>query len=99
MTNNDPNSRPPCPDAAASVTCADCVEFLLDYLDGVLPEAERLKFESHVAHCRDCQVYLDNYRKTMTLTAGLARDERIKATQVPGEGLIEAILRIRKSLK
>ena len=90
--------RPPCPDAAKTVSCRDCAEFLLDYIEGLLPEDQRFKFDSHIAFCRDCEVYLDNYRKAAALTVGLARGERIQAnTHVP-EGLVEAILKARKGL-
>lgn len=96
MTTNEPKSRPPCPDAAGSVTCEQCVEFLLDYVDGLLPDAEKFKFESHVAFCKDCEVYVENYRKASLLTAGLGRAERVRAATAVPEGLIDAILRARK---
>ncbi|MEZ6234275.1 MAG: zf-HC2 domain-containing protein [Phycisphaerales bacterium] len=91
-----PSCRPPCPDAAKTVSCEDCAEFLLDYIDGALPEDQRFKFDSHIAFCRDCEVYLENYRKAAAMTAGLGRDERVQAgAQVP-KGLVEAILAARK---
>lgn len=95
-TGDGATRRPPCPEAATSVTCEHCVEFLLDYLDGRLPEPERFRFESHVALCRDCQVYLENYRQAAALAGELARDRsRDIPPEVP-EGLVDAILRARR---
>lgn len=96
MSQNTPNSRPPCPDAANSVTCEGCVEFLLDYVDGVLPEAERFKFESHIAFCKDCEVYLDNYKKAAAAAASAGKQDRSRAAAEVPEALIQAILRTRK---
>ncbi len=96
MTPRDSAPRPPCPDAGKTVTCQECVDFLLDYVDGLLPEEQRFKFESHVAFCEDCQVFLDNYRKTASMTAGLGRDERAAATGGIPTGLIKAILEARR---
>lgn len=96
MTDQVPNARPPCPDAANTVSCQDCVEFLIDYLDGQLPEAEKFKFESHIAFCKDCEVYLENYRKAAAIAAGAGRQDRTKAAAEVPEALIQAILRTRK---
>lgn len=88
--------RVPCPVAAQTVTCQECAAFLLDYLDGLLPEEQRFKFDSHLAFCRDCAVYLENYRKAAALTAGLGRDARVRAgSEVPAH-LVEAVLRARR---
>jgi anti-sigma factor RsiW len=96
VTTNQPNPRPPCPDAADSVTCEHCVEFLLEYIDGVLPDAEKFKFESHIALCRDCEIYLANYRAAASLAAGLGRDPRVPVNADVPPGLVDAILRARK---
>jgi anti-sigma factor RsiW len=78
------------------VTCEGCVDFLLDYIDGVLPESERFKFESHIAFCKDCEVYLDNYKKAAAAAASAGKHDRSRgAAEVP-EALIQAILRTRK---
>ena len=50
-----PSCRPPCPDAAKTISCEDCAEFLLDYIDGALPEDQRIEAVSivtpnHVHH-------------------------------------------------
>lgn len=96
MSSGTPNPRPPCPNAANSVTCEDCVEFLMDYIEGKLPETETFKFESHIAFCRDCKVYLDNYRKAAALATGAGKQEPARASPEVPEALIQAILKARK---
>ncbi len=84
--------RPPCPKAAGSVSCQHCVDFLLDYFEGTLPKDQRFTFDSHLAFCSDCAVYVQNYGKAMALTAGLALQ---RPSSLPGPvptGLVEAIL-------
>jgi len=34
-----------------------------DYLDGTLPDAERLRFEAHLAECDGCAGYLEDTRR------------------------------------
>lgn len=91
-----PENRPPCPQIARTVSCRECTEFLLDYLDGVLPAEQRFKFDSHLAYCADCALYLENYRKAAALAQDLGRDERLsQSPELPAE-LVRAILEARK---
>jgi anti-sigma factor RsiW len=75
------------------------VEFLLDYIDNLLPTDVRFKFDSHIAFCPDCQVYIENYSKTAALAraagaAGLGRAGTGSAGIEPAPThLVEAILR------
>lgn len=89
-----PEPKDPCAKAGAAVTCEQCVEFLLDYVDGILPGDVKFQFESHLAFCPDCTTYLDNYRKAAALTQGAGLEARALPADVPA-GLIEAILKAR----
>jgi anti-sigma factor RsiW len=68
-------------------SCRELVEVVTAYLDGALSERERAGFEEHVAHCRDCDVYLDQMRQTISELGELpperlsaaARDELLAA--------------------
>ncbi len=81
------------------MTCKDCVDFLLDYVDGVLPAERVSTFHAHLAVCPDCTVYLENYRKAALLTSGLSRQERHEAAvgQTAPVALVDAILKARKT--
>lgn len=48
--------------------CRELVELVTDYLDGALPDAERARFEAHVAACEGCDRYVEQIRTTVALT-------------------------------
>ena len=45
--------------------CRQAVKLMSDYLDGVLPEADRLRLEGHLADCPHCSEYLEQLRTTV----------------------------------
>jgi anti-sigma factor RsiW len=45
--------------------CKELVETITAYLDGALPDADRSRFETHLAGCPYCTEYLDQMRKTI----------------------------------
>jgi RNA polymerase sigma-70 factor (ECF subfamily) len=45
------------------LVCREFVELVTDYLDGVLPEGERIRFEAHLAECDGCAGYLEDTRR------------------------------------
>jgi anti-sigma factor RsiW len=57
--------------AAASppggVRCVEMVELMTDYLEGVLPPADRARFEAHIAGCEHCTAYLKQMRMTLRM--------------------------------
>lgn len=48
------------------LVCREFVELVTDYLEGGLPETERLRFEAHLAECDGCEGYLDDLRSVAT---------------------------------
>jgi anti-sigma factor RsiW len=78
------------------MTCKELVAFLMDYLDGLLSEAERRCFEEHLGECPDCVAYLMTYQQAIRLgkEACTAGDDAIPA-DVPEE-LIRAVLAARR---
>jgi anti-sigma factor RsiW len=78
------------------MTCQELVAFLMDYLDGDLPEATRLHFEEHLAECTDCVAYLATYREAVRLgKAACAEAEGTAPPEVP-EDLVQAVLSARR---
>ena len=49
------------------ITCKECTDFLVDYLDGELEEATEKAFERHLKLCPPCVGYLESYKKTIAL--------------------------------
>ncbi|HEV8320319.1 MAG TPA: zf-HC2 domain-containing protein [Myxococcota bacterium] len=47
--------------------CKDCVDFLADFLDGALPEAEAEAFRDHLEDCPPCMAFVDTYKKTSSV--------------------------------
>lgn len=48
-----------------SLTCAELVELVTDYLEGAMDPAARRRFEEHLAVCRGCEDYLEQIRTTI----------------------------------
>ena len=44
------------------LVCREFVELVTDYLEGALPDAERARFEAHLAECDGCAGYLEDTR-------------------------------------
>jgi anti-sigma factor RsiW len=80
------------------LTCRELVAFVLDYLDDALPLPERVAFESHLAGCEDCLVYLRSYRETVRLGKAHGEADDGAAPDMP-EDLVQAILAARRGEK
>jgi anti-sigma factor RsiW len=78
------------------MTCQELVDFLMDYLDGLLPAPQRLSFEEHLGQCPDCVAYLETYQQAIRLgkEACTTGDEPVPP-EVPEE-LVRAILTARR---
>lgn len=48
----------------AELVCADGVDLLIDYLEGVLPPAESGAIDAHLARCPRCVAFVKSYRET-----------------------------------
>ena len=56
------------------MSCRELVGVITDYIEGVLPPADRKRFEEHLAICPGCQTYLDQMRLTIRATGRLSED-------------------------
>ena len=45
--------------------CKELVEAITAYLDGTLPDADRRRFDAHLANCPYCTEYLAQMRETI----------------------------------
>lgn len=72
------------------LTCRELDDFLVDFLDGRLPLRQRLSMQMHLAMCRDCRRFLEEYRQAIRLGREAVVEEH-GLEQVP-EGLIRAVL-------
>ena len=89
------NQSPP----PAEISCSQVLEFLLDYLEGRLPLAQREVLEQHLKACPDCREYLASYSKTIELgKTSLPASPSIEELRTIPEDLIRAILDARRNL-
>jgi anti-sigma factor RsiW len=65
--------------------------FIIDYVEGVLPPDTRAEFERHLEVCVSCVEYLRSYRESVAMAAQAERAPRLPVEDVPPE-LVEAIL-------
>jgi anti-sigma factor RsiW len=80
------------------LTCRNVIEFLMAYLDGELPAAQRAAFERHLSVCPSCVNYLATYREAVRL-GRTAFGNLAPASPAQGavpEGLVRAILAARR---
>jgi len=54
--------------------CRDVVELMTDYLEGALSDADRARFEDHIAGCDGCRAYLEQLRETRKVAGRLASE-------------------------
>ena len=54
------------------LSCQELVELVTSYLDGALPDADRLELDRHLETCDGCRQYVEQMRTTIVL-AGEAR--------------------------
>ena len=45
-----------------AIVCRQAVEMMTDYLEGAMPDRQRVRFEGHLAGCAACRAYLDQMR-------------------------------------
>jgi anti-sigma factor RsiW len=78
------------------MNCRECAEFLWQYVSGELPAETHEVFSRHLAKCRNCDVYLQQYRATIAAGRKACSLEDETAPPIPDE-LVRAILAARKT--
>ena len=51
------------------MACRELVQLVSDYLDEYLTEADRRRFDEHLAECRGCVTIVEQFRATIAATA------------------------------
>lgn len=54
------------------LVCRDFVELVTEYLEASVLEPLKTRIEEHLDECEDCERYLDQIRKTISLLGKLA---------------------------
>ena len=56
------------------LTCQEFVELVTEYLEGVMPATDQIRFEAHLSDCPYCSTYLEQIRQTIRLTGHLSEE-------------------------
>ncbi len=59
-----------------ALECGHVVRRLWDYLDGMLPEAERADIVAHLQHCANCTAHFEFEQSFLDTVGRLRRDDR-----------------------
>lgn len=51
-----------------TLTCRTLTELLIEYVDGTLPDEQRMLMDRHMCGCVPCAIYLRTYQDTIRLT-------------------------------
>ncbi len=57
------------------IVCREVVELVTDYLEDALSQAQRRRFEAHLAGCPDCPEYLAQMRAIVALAGCITPDD------------------------
>ena len=74
------------------LVCIEFVEVVTDYLEGAMTPEDRARFETHLAACDGCSMYLDQIRTTIELTGRLTVDD-VDALGADGREELLAVFR------
>ena len=77
------------------ITCRQFEDFILAYLEGELPERQKLVFELHLKVCRECRDYLAAYRRTIEISKRAFEEPDQPVPDDVPEDLVKAILAAR----
>lgn len=57
------------------MSCAELVEHVTDFIEGVMAPQERASVDEHLSDCEGCTAYLEQIRTTIRLTGMLTEDQ------------------------
>jgi len=77
--------------------CQEMVDFLMAYLDGELPSAQRAAFDEHLGDCPPCIQFMESYRETVRLGKAVCASEDAEVPADAPDELIRAILAARET--
>lgn len=64
--------------------CRELIESLSECLEGGLDPFERVRFDEHLAACKNCATYLDSFRTTLRLLRiSRNKDSPAKTATIP----------------
>lgn len=80
------------------MTCQDMIDFLMDYVEGELPQEQATRLDEHLALCPECEDYLKSYKSTVALSQLMCDDMDTKPEPMP-EDLVTAIMEAHRAAR
>lgn len=74
------------------IRCVDAVELVTEYLDVALDASDHAAFETHLAHCEGCTIFVDQIRMTIHLTCATSGT----GPEIKAPDLDELVSRLRQ---
>lgn len=71
------------------MACRELVERVTDYLDAALSDADRMRFEAHVAECPGCLEILEQFRVVVAATSALRTEDAYGLDPVARDRLLD----------
>ncbi len=59
----------------AALPCQQVVEMVTDYVEGMMPAADRRRLEHHLTGCQHCTEYLAQMRETIRLAGRVTPED------------------------
>jgi anti-sigma factor RsiW len=78
--------------AGDPLVCREFVDLVTDYLEGTLPDGDRVRMDAHLAQCDGCAGYLEDMRR-------LADSLHATPEPPPDEATRDALLRAFRELR
>ena len=78
--------------AEDSLVCREFVELVTEYIEGTLPERERVRMDAHLAECDGCAGYLEDMRR---LVGSLHETPEPPPDEATREALLQAFRELR----
>jgi anti-sigma factor RsiW len=69
------------------IPCRTIVELVTDYLEGALPEDDRVRFTAHVSTCTHCAAFVEQIRVTLRVVGRIGPGDLDPALE---RGLLDA---------
>ena len=78
--------------------CAQLVEAVTEYLEGTMPASERRRFERHLKGCPGCQIYVEQFRRTIEQSGRITMDD-VEALPAPARAELLETFRAFRSMR
>ena len=70
------------PEPGLTITCAEVVELVTDYLEGSLDPSVRAEVDAHLRMCEGCGIYIEQMTSTLRMLGQVPEDSLSETAKV-----------------